>query len=63
MWHRCRSNFPSLFRGRAPPNLGQPGATGGFSMNFAVMQFRDAEEKWGYVHVLDLGDLIDGIGC
>ena len=32
-------------------------------MNFAVMQFRDADEKWGYVHVLDLGDLIDGIGC
>jgi|GEM_PF-4336021 len=32
-------------------------------MNFAVMRFRDADEKWGPVHVLDLGDLIDGMEC
>jgi hypothetical protein len=63
MWHRYRGNFPSSFRRRAPPQPGQPKATGGFSMNFAVTRFRDADEKRGPVHVLDLGDLIDGMEC
>lgn len=61
MWHRYRSNFPSSFRRRAPPQPGQPKATGGFSMNFAVMPFRDADEKRGHAHVLYLGDLVDGM--
>ncbi len=30
-------------------------------MNFAVMRFRNADEKRGHVHVLDLGDLVDGM--
>ena len=32
-------------------------------MNFAVMRFRDADEKRGPVHVLDLGDLVYGMEC
>ena len=63
MWHRYRSNFPSSFRRRAPPQPGQPKATGGFGMNFAVTRFRDADEKRGPVHVLDLGDLVYGMEC
>lgn len=32
-------------------------------MNFAVMRFRDADEKRGQVYVLDLGNLVDGMEC
>ena len=32
-------------------------------MNFAVMRLRDAGEKRGHVHVLDVGNLVDGREC